>query len=106
VSTIDITGVIAASPSAATCEAEPAGSQANYEVAAHGALKVESSRTEDGILVFTVSDPETGIFGTGGKPLEAIQDLGSANREHREVLEAQDHLAPALQRQLEYLQRR
>lgn len=54
---------------------------------------------------FTVSDPVTGIFGTGATPHEAIQDIVTALREHREVLEAQGNLSPTLQAQLEHLKR-
>lgn len=106
-SAIDITGVIAASPSTSTSTTEitPPGSEANYEAPARQRLVVESSWTEDGVL-FTVSDPVTGIFGAGSVPIEAVQDLAQAQKEHREVLEAQESLSPALEEQLRYLQRR
>ncbi len=99
------TGVVAVSPSTMTVEARPEGSEADYEAPARESLKVETSRTEDGSSVFAVSDPTTGIFGTGGSPIEAVEDLGLANKEHRDVLEAQEDLSPALQEQLRYLQR-
>ena len=54
----------------------------------------------------TVSDPITGIFGAGGTPIGAIQDLARAQKEHQEMLEAQESLSPALEEQLRYLQRR
>jgi len=104
-SAIDITGVITASPSIAAEEGQ-ADWEANYEAPARHALVVESSWTEDGSMLFTVSDPVTGIFGTGRVPIEAVQDLSRALREHREVLEAQDSLSPALEDQLRYLQHR
>ncbi len=105
-SAIDITGVVAASPSVATVEPTPPGSEANYEAPARQALVVESGRTEDGGLLFTVSDPVTGIFGAGSAPIDAVQDLARAQKEHREVLEAQESLSPALEDQLRYLHRR
>jgi hypothetical protein len=105
-SAIDITGVVTASPSVATVESLPEGSEANYEAPARQALTVERSRTEDGSLFFTVSDPVTGIFGTGDSPIDAVKDLARAQKEHREVLEAQDSLSPALEEQLRYLQHR
>jgi hypothetical protein len=52
---------------------------------------------------FTVSDPVTGIFGAGDTPFDAMQDIAAALREHREVLEAQAELTPALQAQLDHL---
>jgi hypothetical protein len=106
-SAIDITGVVTASPSIAMFRESPAlGSEANYEAPARQALAVERSRTEDGGLLFTVSDPVTGIFGTGSAPIDAVQDLARAQKEHQEVLEAQESLSPALEEQLRYLQRR
>lgn len=105
-SAIDITGVVTASPSVAAAEVTPPGSEANYEAPAREALVVESSRTEDGGLLFTVADPVTGIFGTGSAPLDAVQDLARAKKEHQEVLEAQESLSFALEEQLRYLQRR
>lgn len=105
-SAIDITGVVTASPSIATVESSPAGSEANYKAPARQALTVERNWTEDGSLLFTVSDPVTGIFGTGSAPIDAVRDLARAQKEHREVLEAQESLSPALEEQLRYLQRR
>jgi hypothetical protein len=52
---------------------------------------------------FTVSDPVTGIFGTGDTPFDAMQDIVAALREQQEVLAAQAELSPALQAQLDYL---
>jgi hypothetical protein len=105
-SAIDITGVVTASPSIAILESPPLGSEANYEAPARQALSVERSRTEDGGLLFTLSDPVTGIFGTGRTPIAAVRDLAQAQKEHQEVLEAQESLSPALEAQLRYLQRR
>ncbi|MFL5872297.1 MAG: hypothetical protein ACJ75T_02330 [Solirubrobacterales bacterium] len=56
--------------------------------------------TENG---FIASDALTGIFGFGSEPIEAIQDLATALVEHRDVLERQEALSPALQDQLDYL---
>lgn len=105
-SAIDITGVVTASPAIAAVESSLWGSEANYAAPARQALTVERIRTEDGGLVFTVSDPVTGIFGTGTTPIDAVQDLAHAQKEHQEVLEAQESLSPALEKQLRYLQRR
>jgi hypothetical protein len=52
---------------------------------------------------FIASDALTGIFGFGSQPIEAIKDLAAALLEHRDVLERQDALSPALQEQLDYL---
>lgn len=52
---------------------------------------------------FIASDAPTGIFGFGSEPIEAIRDLVIALVEHRDVLERQEALSPALQEQLEYL---
>lgn len=103
-SAIDITGVVAPSRSTSATEDVLAG-EANYEAPARQALIVESSRTEDGGVLFTVSDPVTGIFGTGSVPIDAVRDLARARKEHLEVLEAQESLSPALEEQLRYLQR-
>jgi hypothetical protein len=105
-SAIDITGVVPTSLHIAAVESVPMDSEANYKAPARKALIVESSRTEDGGLLFTVSDSVTGIFGAGGTPIDAVQDLARALKEHQEVLEAQDRLSPALEEQLRYLQRR
>jgi hypothetical protein len=59
-----------------------------------------------GFYANVVSVWNTGIFGTGRAPIEAVQDLARAQQEHREVLEAQKSLSPALAEQLRYLQRR
>lgn len=54
---------------------------------------------------YTVSDPVTGIFGTGDTPVDAMKDMFTALDEHREVLESQADLSPALQALLDYLKR-
>lgn len=59
-----------------------------------------------GVTIVSVADARTGVFGSGPDPQAALADLRVATREHREVLEQQEHLSPALQRQLEQLQRR
>jgi hypothetical protein len=104
-SSIDITGVVTASPAVGTVEVSPEGSPANYVAPARESLVVAASRSEDGALLYTVSDPATGIFGAGGAPIDAVEDLEQANKEHQEVLEAQERLSPVLQEQLRYLQR-
>lgn len=59
-----------------------------------------------GAAAFSVYDPLTGVFGSGADPHKALRDLSAALHEHREVLERQDHLSPALQHQLDQLRRR
>jgi hypothetical protein len=71
---------------------------------AHWSL--ERSRASDGSWVVTVSDGRTGIYGAGSDANEAIRDLMRARREHREVLESQTNLSPALKRQLNHLKER
>lgn len=61
---------------------------------------------QGGGVAFSVYDPLTGVFGSGGDPRKALQDLSAALREHREVLERQESLSPALQHQLDQLRRR
>lgn len=56
--------------------------------------------SDDGYIA---SDSLTGIFGTGSDADQAVRDLAVALREHREVLERQEALSPALQEQLEHL---
>ncbi len=60
----------------------------------------------DGKQVVSVVDRMTGIFGSGSDPKAALEDLRIAKKEHREVLESQSKLSPALKQQLRYLQRR
>jgi|GEM_PF-5380479 len=71
----------------------------SYRVSAP-ASQWELRITENG---FIASDAPTGIFGFGSEPIEAIQDLAIALIEHRDVLERQEALSPALQEQLVYL---
>lgn len=59
----------------------------------------------EGGAAFSVYDPLSGVFGSGADPRKALQDLSVAMREHREVLERQKKLSPALQRQLDQLRR-
>lgn len=58
------------------------------------------ARTEHGYIA---SDSLTGIFGYGSDVKEAARDLATALHEHRDVLERQEALSPALQEQLNYL---
>jgi hypothetical protein len=67
---------------------------------------LERSRASDGTPVISVSDKQTGLFGVGSTENQAIRDLLRAKREHREVLERQDKLSPALRRQLRHLKQR
>jgi len=67
---------------------------------------LERSQADDGSPVISVCDARTGVFGVGDDVNEAIRDLIRSKREHREVLEGQANLSPALKRQLKLLQRR
>ena len=80
-------------------------SYTSYCAPARPPLTVERRRTDQG-TVFLVSDPVTGIFGSGASAYDAVRDLAGAQKEHREVLEAQENLSLALEEQLRYLQRR
>lgn len=63
-----------------------------------GRWKLE--RTDTGYII---SDTVTGIFGFGDDVKQAGRDLVAALHEHRDVLERQDALSPALQQQLDHL---
>lgn len=67
---------------------------------------LERSQASDGSPVISVSDRRTGIFGVGSDANEAIRDLLHSRREHREVLEGQANLSPALKHQLKLLKQR
>jgi predicted RNase H-like HicB family nuclease len=69
-------------------------------------LPLKWTRHPGGTVAFSVYDPLTGVFGSGADPRRALQDLSQAMREHREVLERQENLSPALKRQLDQLRRR
>ncbi|HVX32332.1 MAG TPA: hypothetical protein VHA80_04255 [Solirubrobacterales bacterium] len=62
--------------------------------------RLQLEATEDGYIA---SDSMTGVFGAGPDADQAVRDLAVALREHRDVLERQDALSPALQEQLEHL---
>jgi len=67
---------------------------------------LERSRASSGTPVISISDQRTGLFGIGATENEAMRDLLRAKREHREVLERQGKLSPALKRQLKLLKQR
>lgn len=74
---------------------------------AHQPLPLSWTReTVEGRAVVSVVDSLTGVFGSGRDPKMALDDLRSAKKEHREVLERQDKLSPALEQQLKRLQQR
>lgn len=52
---------------------------------------------------WTVRDRETGIFGVGATPSEAVADFSQAVREHVDVLQRQEMLSDDLAEQLRYL---
>lgn len=52
---------------------------------------------------YTLEDRVSGVFGSGASAEDAIEDFRSAIAEHRDVLERQEALSPALERQLDYL---
>lgn len=55
---------------------------------------------------WTVVDPHTGIFGSGGDRATALDDFEQALREHFDVLSRQDSLSDELRTQLAYLRLR
>jgi hypothetical protein len=75
------------------------GSDYDYRVV-HRKGRWTLARTENGYIA---SDTLTGIFGFGPSAKEAARDLGDALHQHRDVLERQEALSPALQEQLDYL---
>lgn len=60
---------------------------------------------ESAVEGFTVSEPETGIFGIGRDLPSALQDFRVALGEHRDVLESSEALSEDLRRQLRFLRR-
>jgi predicted RNase H-like HicB family nuclease len=100
---IDVTPFPTA-PSGTSAESEGGGAD---HYTAHQPLPLSWTReVVDGHAVVSVVDSLTGVFGSGRDPKTALDDLRSAKKEHREVLERQDKLSPALERQLKRLQRR
>lgn len=75
-----------------------------YEAPQRPPLKWTRQLTADRV-VFSVFDSATGTYGAGGDPRKALEDLSSAMKEHREVLEGQEKLSPPLQEQLRRLRR-
>jgi hypothetical protein len=75
------------------------GSDYNYSVTLRKG-RWTLQRTDEGYIA---SDTLTGIFGFGSDANQAARDLVAALHEHRDVLERQDALSPALQEQLTYL---
>ena len=55
---------------------------------------------------WVVRDPQTGIFGHGAEPSEALADFHLAAVQHLEVLEQEPALSAELSWQLEYLRAR
>jgi hypothetical protein len=53
-----------------------------------------------------VADQETGIYGAGASPSEALDDFLRAVKEHLDVLERQELLSDDLTAQLRYLRER
>jgi predicted RNase H-like HicB family nuclease len=68
------------------------------------ALSNDVLEEQDGY--WTVTNAQTGIFGSGPTPDDAFSDFAAALRDHLDVLERQDALAPALVEQLAYLRGR
>ncbi len=104
-SAIDITGVVTASPSTSMVEVTPPGSEANYEAPAHDADRRNQPDGGGRIALHRCRSGHRDLR-YGGTPIDAVRDLAQAQKEHREVLEAQEMLSPALEEQLRYLQRR
>jgi hypothetical protein len=71
--------------------------------AAVAQFRLEVERDSDGWIV---ADAPTGIYGSAPTLMGALEDFRRSTREHLDVLERQQALAPALQKQLEYLRAR
>jgi hypothetical protein len=103
---VDVTPISRPSRTAPRAAAPPKGSFSSYRARVkRSRWQLKRSKASKGEPVVTVADSVTGIFGSGSDPNEAIQDLMGALREHREVLESQKKLSPALKQQLKSLQR-
>lgn len=104
---IDITPVPLASGGLVTrARREEIAPRSEDDYQAPQRLPLRWTRHPGGTVAFSVYDPLTGVFGSGADARKALQDLSQAMREHREVLERQEDLSPALQRQLDQLRRR
>lgn len=74
-----------------------------YSVVAYEGFSLKADFDSDGVVI---RDTETGIFGVGESPLDALRDFERAAEEHLDVLERQAGLSADLERQREYLRRR
>jgi hypothetical protein len=76
---------------------------ASYTVERAPSFQVAVHRTGE---TWTVADQETGIYGAGASPSEALDDFLRAVKEHLDVLERQELLSDDLTAQLRYLRER
>jgi hypothetical protein len=81
----------------------PPAEGASYTVRIERGFDLELDRSGEG---WTVVDRETGIYGAGATPEDALDDFRRAAIEHLEVLERQDVLSDELAAQYEYLRER
>jgi hypothetical protein len=102
---VDITPVPIASMGTFSKREELPESPVTYQALQRQPLKW-TRHPGSGSPAFSVYDPLTGVFGSGDDPRKTLQDLSMAVNEHRDVLERQEKLSPALQRQLDQLRRR
>lgn len=80
---------------------EPAAESYVFET--RPAFELEPIATETG---WAVRDVETGIYGAGETPSEALLDFQRAVLEHLDMLQRQESLSDDLLAQLQYLQAR
>ena len=78
-------------------------SPASYTVRSSPAFHFVVERSGE---TWTVIDRQTGIYGAGDTPIEALDDFRRAAMEHLDVLERQDSLSDDLTAQLQYLRER
>ena len=100
-STSATTAVLAPSTPATPYEARAV--EVTYVLKAHPWFDIDIRREQD---YWTVVDRETGIFGHGDDPLEALREFNRAAAEHLDVLERQPELSDELTDQLSYLRER
>lgn len=74
-----------------------------YKVDIRPSLKFDWEEHED---VVTVTETQTGIFGSGDDIVAALRDVRAALREHLDVLDRAPELSPGLAEQRDYLRAR
>jgi hypothetical protein len=72
--------------------------QGTYWISGRGIRRPLRADMSAGAGEFIATEPQTGIFGVGTVPSEAIEDLRTALVDHRRVLETAQTLSPDLAR--------